>query len=109
MQQGFSWDRDVNLPIAGKSPRQRHASATGAHQAARTRGALALAYLNLLAIAGPRGMSDYESADALGRLVSSICSTRNGLGDLVIESGSFEETAWHTKRTRYVLAPEVLT
>lgn len=106
MQQRIDWDRDVRLPVQGRTVQARHAGATGAQQAGKTRGALALAYLNLLTIAGPRGMSDAEAADALGRGWSSICSTRNGLGDLVVPSGSFEETQYGTKRARYVLATQ---
>ena len=105
-QPSFNWSTDISLPIRGKTPQARHGSATGAMVAGRTRGQLARDYLDLLARAGSRGMSDYEAADALGRLVSSICSTRNGLGELIMESGSWEETPWRTKRTRYRLRGE---
>lgn len=107
MTQGrIDWDAEVRLPVRGRSPQARHAGATGAQFAAKHRGQLAKAYLDLLAIAGPRGMSDFEAADALGRLVSSICSTRNGLKLLIVPSGSFEETRYGTKRARYVLAKD---
>jgi hypothetical protein len=107
MTQPFlDWTRDINLPVSGKTSRQRHASSTGAQRAVTTRGPLAKAYLDLLTIAGERGMSDFEAAAALGRLVSSMCSTRNGLRDLIVESGSYETTPFNTKRTRYTLAKQ---
>ena len=95
----FDWSADVNLPVSGLVPEARHGSATGAQVAARTRGALAVAYLDLLAVSGP--LSDPEAASALGRALASICSTRNGLGVLVVASGTFEETPWGTKRCRW--------
>jgi hypothetical protein len=105
-QPAFDWSKDVTLPVSGKTVQARHAGATGAQAAVRTRGALLVAYLNLLAIAGERGMSDVEASDALGRPISSICSTRNGAGDLVVPSGSFETTKWGTRRTRFTLAQD---
>jgi hypothetical protein len=101
-QPGFNWSGDVNLPVRGKTPRVKHAGAMGAQVAAKTRGKLAEDYLRLLETqATVRGWSDYEAALTLGRLVSSICSTRNGLGDLIEETGGYEETPFRTKRTRY--------
>lgn len=94
-------DFTVQLPISGKTPRSRHASATGAQRAARDRGAVAVAYLALLRACGP--LSDQAAAKALGRETCSINSTRNGLGELVIDSGDYEETAWGTKRTKWTL------
>ena len=102
----IDWSRDVALPVQGRTTAARHAGSTGAQRAARDRGALALAYLALLRAAGEVGVSDYEAAHALGRLVSSLCSTRNGLGDLVTPSGSFEKTSFGTKRTRYQINRE---
>ena len=96
-QPAFDWS--ANLPVAGKSPRSRHASASGAQRAATDRGALSVAYLELLRATGP--LSDYQAAAALGRLVSSINSTRNGLGELVEDSGQYEETPFGTKRTKW--------
>lgn len=107
-QQPFDWSPDITLHVAGKTPQARHSSATGAQVAGRSRGKLAKAYLDLLAIAGERGMSDSEAADALGRQHSSICSTRNDLGELVVPSGSFQVTPWGTKRARFTLAKEAL-
>lgn len=97
-----SLDWDVNLPISGKAVRSRHASATGAHRAAIDRGALSVAYLNLLRAAGP--LSDHAAARALGRETSSINSTRNGLGNLIVASDQFENTPFRTKRTRWMVA-----
>ena len=98
-QSGFNWNADVQLPINGKTPRSRHASATGAQRAAIDRGALSVAYLQLLRVVGP--LSDHQAAKALGRLHTSINSTRAGLGDLVVDSGEVEVTDWHTKRTKW--------
>lgn len=95
----FDWDRDVNLPVSGRAPDARHASSTGAQRAGRDRGAVAQAYRELLIAAGP--LSDHEAAAAMGRLVSSICSTRNGWGDRVQPSGTYERTAFGTKRVRW--------
>jgi hypothetical protein len=103
MQTGFDFSADVNLPVAGLTPSARHASSTGAQRAARDRGPLALAYLGLLKAAGPDGLSDFEAARALGRMISSMCSTRNGLGDLVVPSGSFESSEFGTRRCRYTV------
>ena len=88
-----------NLPIAGRTPRTRHASASGARRAAIDRGSLSVAYLVLLRATGP--LSDHAAARALGRETSSINSTRNGLGDLIVDSGTYELTAFHTKRTKW--------
>lgn len=95
----FDWNADVNLPISGKTPRTRHSSATGARRAAIDRGALSVAYVNLLRAVGP--LSDHAAAKALGREVSSINSTRNGLGNLIEDSGDYELTQWQTKRTKW--------
>lgn len=97
----LDFDRDCNLPVAGKAPRSRHASRSGAVRAAKDRGALSVAYVQLLRVAGPR--SDHEAAKALGREVSSINSTRNGLGDLIEASDQYEQTPYRTKRTRWQL------
>lgn len=98
-QAALNWSADVTLPVSGKSPRSRHASATGAQRAVIDRGALSVAYLNLLRATGP--LSDQAAARALGRETCSINSTRNGLGDLVVDSGEYEQTAWGTKRTKW--------
>lgn len=92
---------ELSLPIAGRTPRSRHASRSGAVRAAKDRGALSAAYLQLLRVAGP--LSDFEAAAALGRLVSSINSTRNGLNHLVVPSDQVEDTPWGTKRTKWMV------
>ena len=90
------------LPVSGKTPRSRHASASGASRAAIDRGALSVAYVNLLRACGP--MSDQAAARALGRETCSINSTRNGLGALIEDAGTYEETPWGTKRTQWRVA-----
>lgn len=90
---------EFTLPIAGRHPASRHASASGAQRAVRDRGALALAYRQLLIEAGP--LSDPEAAQVLGRPLSSVCSTRNGWGSRVGPSGEYELTAWSTRRTKW--------
>jgi hypothetical protein len=98
-QHGFDWDPAVNLPVQGHTPEARHAGRTGAERAAKDRGALSLQYRQLLITVGP--LSDHEAAKALGRLVSSINSTRNGWGDKVQPSGQFEDSTYHTKRVKW--------
>lgn len=102
MQAALDFDRDVNLPVSGRTPRARQASATGAQRAAKDRGAVTLAYVALLREMGP--LSDHEAARMLGRLVSSINSVRNGLGARVVPSGEHENTEWGTRRVRWRLA-----
>jgi hypothetical protein len=63
---------------------------------------LAVAYVNLLWAIGP--LSDHEAAKALGRLVSSINSTRNNLGKRIVASDQFEVTPWGSKRVRWQVA-----
>jgi len=60
---------------------------------------VSLAYRRLLMDAGP--LSDYEAARLLGRLVSSMCSVRNGWGDHVVPMGEKERTSFGTQRTRW--------
>ena len=98
-QPGFDFSRDINLPVAGRSSHARHASASGAHVAAKSRTGFALEYRQLLITAGP--LSDDEAAKATGRRLSSICSTRNGWGDRVVPSGQYEATEFGTKRVRW--------
>jgi hypothetical protein len=95
----LDWDRDVSLPVSGRTPSARHSSSTGAQVAARDRGVVSAAYRDLLIRCGP--LSDHEAARLLGKLVSSICSTRNGWGDRVVPSGTFEATDFGSKRTRW--------
>lgn len=103
-QARIDWDIDARLPVRGRTPQARHASASGANAAAQTRGPMTLAYLALLERAGAEGLSDYEAARMLGCGVSSICSIRDGCGPLVVSSGSFEPHVWPsgkvTKRAR---------
>lgn len=98
-QQPIDWSRDVSLPVHGKTSRVRHAGATGAQVAARDRGALALAYRDLLLVQGP--LSDHEAARILGRLHTSMNSTRSAWGEHVVESGEYERTDFGSKRTRW--------
>ena len=102
-QLGIDWDRDASLPVQGRTVQARHSGSTGAQKAAKDRGPLAIAYLEMLKQAGPQGLSDFEAAKALGRMISSMCSTRNGLGDLVVASGSYEITTFRTRRCRYTV------
>ena len=90
---------DFSLPVNGRTPRAKHASSSGARRAAQDRPSLTLAYIALLKACGP--LSDYQAAKALGRMVSSINSTRNGLGDLIEESGKYEVSEFGTKRQKY--------
>lgn len=99
MQPVFEWDRDCALPVSGRSPAARHASASGAQVSVRTRGAVALAYRRLLRDSGPQ--SDVEAARGLGRLVSSMCSTRAGWGAHIVASGTYEHTSFGTRRVRW--------
>lgn len=103
-QLGIDWSRDVSLPVSGRTPAARHSSRSGAVVAARTRGAVALAYRRLLIEAGP--MSDHEAAHALGRLVSSVNSTRHGWRDHVVPSGQVETTPWGSHRVRWMWRTE---
>ena len=82
----------TTLPVSGRTPQARHASATGAQVAATRRGALTRRYLDLLATAGP--LSDMQAALMLGCALSSICSVRNGCGALVRPSGRYEIRTW---------------
>ena len=93
--------RSACLPVSGKTPRARHASHSGALRASKDRGEVSTAYLNLLRTAGP--MSDHAAAKALGRTLSTVNSVRNGLGDLVVDSGEYESSEWGTRRTRWTV------
>jgi hypothetical protein len=98
-QPTFDWSRDVSLPVRGQTAHIRHAGATGAQHAAKDRGRVSAAYRDLLRVAGP--LSDHEAAQALGRMVSSINSTRHGWGAHVAESAEYERTAFGTRRTKW--------
>ncbi len=96
-QLAIDWTRDTALPISGRTRAARHASASGAMVAARGRGALSVAYVKLLRECGP--LSDEQAARALGRRLSSICSTRDGVGELVEPSGEWEIVVWPNGRS----------
>ena len=104
---GVTWDWECPLPVApSRSPRARHASATGAQYAARDRGELILRYVRLLKDVGP--VSDHEAAAMLGRGLSSINSTRAKLGDRVVSAADLDEVhkwpgGYITRRTRWRL------
>ncbi len=98
----LDFDADVNLPVAGRSPQARHSSHSGAVRASRDRGALSVAYLQLLRVTGP--LSDQEAAAALGRQLSSVNSVRNGLRHLVEPSDQWEVTPWNSRRVRWRVA-----
>ena len=76
----------LSLPFSGATPMSRHRSWQAAQEAAKTRVGKSLRYLELLAEAGPRGLSDHETAAATGWPLSSVCSIRNG----VIKAGLVE-------------------
>ena len=95
-QPRLDWSADVSLPVSGRTPAARHASASGAQQAAGTRGKLTLAYWALLRDVGPR--SDHEASKALGCGLSSINSVRDALKDLVEPSGDFQVVTWPSGR-----------
>ncbi len=102
-QPHLDWSRDVSLPVSGRTPRARHASATGAQMAAERRGKLALDYRALLIEAGP--MTDHEAAKVLGVSLSSIQPTRGSWGDRVTDEAGFQAVTWpsgrSTKRVRW--------
>lgn len=102
-QQPSLWDATVNLPVSGTTPEARHAGSTGARRAAIDRGPVALAYRELLIAQGP--LSDHEAARILGRMVSSMCSTRNGWGRHVQPSEQYEATEFGTRRVRWRWVP----
>lgn len=97
MQAALDFDRDVNLPVSGRTPAARQASATGAQAAGRDRLVLQRAYWDLLGTHG--ALSDFEAARILGRAVSSINSTRNAFGARVEPSGDYETATFADGRT----------
>jgi hypothetical protein len=105
MTPGFDWDRDVNLPVSGRTAHARHASATGAQQAALGRGPKTRAYLVALRAAGVAGLNDEAAAAIVGVYRTSINSIRSSLmhAGLVEETGAYDVTAYGTKRQRYAL------
>lgn len=112
MQPGFDWDRACDLPVAGRTPAARHASATGAQVAQRHYGVKCLRYLALLAEHGDEGVGDHAAMALLIALglrvasVGSINSIRASLGPLVEHTGAFDATAFGSKRGRYRLSAE---
>ncbi len=101
------------LPIAGRTPESRDASASGARQAVKTWGVKVSEYLQILANGGP--ISDHAAAALMKCGLSSICSIRNGLIDRAEERGEpapivpdgFDLETWAdggtTKRTKWRL------
>lgn len=110
-QLALEWTAQTSLPIAGRTPLARHASASGAMAASRHYGQKVLLYLQLLAEAGSQGLSDYEATRLMGERqrpvagVSSINSIRDACGGLVVASGDYERMTWPsgllTKRARW--------
>jgi hypothetical protein len=76
------------LPFSGSSPSSRQRSYEAAEAAAPQRTEKSLAYLRLLGEAGKRGVSDHDASRALGWPLSSVCSIRNGCGELVEPAGT---------------------
>jgi hypothetical protein len=103
-QPALEFTADTSLPISGRTPQARHASATGALAERERRGRFALVYRQLLIDAGP--LSDCEAARITGRALASICSTRNGWREQVKPSGQFEAHTFadgrSTKRVRWM-------
>jgi hypothetical protein len=102
----------LSIPFAGRTPRSRHASYTGAQSVVHTWTARQSAYLQVLENAP--GLNDYEAAAILHFPVSSINSVRNALNKHVqrIVSCGFDEHRFVdssgkprvTRRTRWRLA-----
>jgi len=104
----FEWDRDVNVPVSGRTARSRHASATGAQAASVGRGVRTRAYLQVLYQAGARGLNDDQAAAILGIYRTSINSIRNGSmnAGFVAETGQYDAAIFanrSTRRQRYAL------
>lgn len=72
MQPGLDFDRDVNLPVSGRTPVARQASATGAQAAAVVRGRRVV---QLLAAFRAHGrLTIGEASTVTGIKESSVCS-----------------------------------
>ena len=104
-QPRLDWDRDVSLPVSGRTQAARHASSTGAQAGQRTHGRKSLAYLRALAVAERDGLNDFDAAQVLGIYRTSVNSVRAALmrAGLVEETGTFDLTEFGTRRQRYCL------
>lgn len=104
-QPRLDWDRDVSLPVSGRTPAARHASSTGAQAGQRTHGRKALAYLEALSQAGARGLNDFDAGQVVGVFRTSINSIRHAVtaAGMVEETGAFDVTEFGTRRQRYRL------
>lgn len=104
-QPRLDWDRDVSLPVSGRTPAARHASATGAQAGQRTHGRKGLAYLEALERAGAAGLNDFDAGQVVGIYRTSVNSVRAALmrAGLVEETGAFDVTEFGTRRQRYRL------
>ncbi len=72
------------LPFArSPHPIVTHRSAQAAAAASVNRGSKTNRYLELVEHAGPAGVTDYEAMKALGCPMSSVCSIRNGIRNLL--------------------------
>ena len=103
MTPSFDWDRDVNVPVSGRTARARHASASGAQVAAIGRGAKTRDYLRLLwHVDRSGGLNDDAAARLLGVYRTSICSIRNAcmLAGLVEETGVYDVAQFGARTTR---------
>jgi hypothetical protein len=98
-QPHLDWSSDVNLPVSGRTPAARHASATGAQFASRGRSERSLRYRQLLMTVGP--LSDHEAAKLIGCMHTSINSLRDSCGDRVVPSGQFEVCTWTRNGEEY--------
>ena len=90
------------LPVAASAhPIARHHSALAAQDAAAGRAGKTLQYLQLLDRVGDVGISDHETTRAMGWPLSSVCSIRNGLGDLVVPAAGHDLSPFGKKVTRW--------
>lgn len=94
---------DSGLPFSGSTRMSRHASYTGAKAAESARVGKTRRYLELLKEQG--SLSDHAVAAMTGWGLSSVCSIRNGVIELVEPEGFDEQTVGtkHTRRTRWRL------
>jgi hypothetical protein len=90
------------LPVQGRGVVSRAASTDGARVAAAHRASLQQRYLDLLLRVGAHGATDHEAAAHLRCGVSSLCSTRAGLGAQLVEHGHRTGPAG-ARNTVYVL------
>ena len=94
---------DFSVPVSGLTRAARHSSWTGARQAVKTWTAKQSALLQLLTQAGGP-MNDHELAAVLRWPLSSVCSVRNSVRDLLAPDG-FDAVTWPdggvTRRTRW--------